>query len=57
MVECQYKRRQLSEKVKGTIETTPGNYEFVAVNANNFNARINNTFKAVKIFVFNFYYV
>jgi outer membrane receptor protein involved in Fe transport len=36
------------KKVKGTIETSPGNYEFVAVNANTFNARINNTFKATK---------
>lgn len=36
------------KKVKGTIESTPGNYEFVEVDANTFNARINNTFKASK---------
>ncbi|AWG21518.1 TonB-dependent receptor [Flavobacterium faecale] len=36
------------KKVQGTVETTPGNYEFVSLNATNFNARINNTFKASK---------
>lgn len=36
------------KKVKGTIEATPGNYEFVEVDATTFNARINNTFKATK---------
>ncbi|WP_369753225.1 TonB-dependent receptor domain-containing protein [Flavobacterium sp. WC2409] len=36
------------KKVKGTIESTPGVYEFVEVNASTFNARINNTFKATK---------
>jgi outer membrane receptor protein involved in Fe transport len=36
------------KKVKGTIEDTPGNYEFVEVDATTFNARINNTFKATK---------
>lgn len=36
------------KKVKGTIENTPGNFEFVEVNATTFNARINNTFKATK---------
>ncbi|SDW75214.1 TonB-dependent receptor domain-containing protein [Flavobacterium degerlachei] len=36
------------KKVKGTIESSPGIYEFVEVNANTFNARINNTFKATK---------
>jgi outer membrane receptor protein involved in Fe transport len=36
------------KKVKGTIESTPGNFEFVTVNATNFNTRISNTFKATK---------
>lgn len=36
------------KKIKGTIETTPGNYEFEEINATTFNARINNTFKATK---------
>ena len=36
------------KKVKGTIEVTPGNFEFVSVNATAFNARISNTFKATK---------
>jgi len=36
------------KKVKGTIESSPGIYEFVEVNASTFNARINNTFKATK---------
>ena len=36
------------KKVKGTIESTPGVYEFVEVNASTFNTRINNTFKATK---------
>lgn len=36
------------KKVKGTIESSPGVYEFVEVNASTFNARINNTFKATK---------
>lgn len=36
------------KKVKGTIESTPGNYEFLAVDATIFNARISNTFKASK---------
>lgn len=35
-------------KVKGTIEDTPGNFEFVSVNATMFNTRISNTFKATK---------
>lgn len=35
-------------KVKGTIEATPGNFEFVSVNATAFNTRISNTFKATK---------
>ncbi|MFV5699481.1 TonB-dependent receptor domain-containing protein [Flavobacterium sp. ZT3R17] len=36
------------KKVKGTIEVTPGNFEFVSVDATSFNARISNTFKATK---------
>ncbi|EIA10480.1 TonB-dependent receptor domain-containing protein [Flavobacterium frigoris] len=36
------------KKVKGTIESSPGIYEFVEVNASTFNTRINNTFKATK---------
>jgi outer membrane receptor protein involved in Fe transport len=36
------------KKVKGTIENTPGNFEFVTVNATTFNSRISNTFKATK---------
>lgn len=35
-------------KIKGTIETTPGNYEFETIDATTFNARINNTFKPTK---------
>ncbi|WP_339921151.1 outer membrane beta-barrel family protein [uncultured Flavobacterium sp.] len=36
------------KKVKGTVESAPGTYEFIEVNATTFNARINNTFKATK---------
>jgi outer membrane receptor protein involved in Fe transport len=36
------------KKIKGTIETTPGNYEFEEINAPTFNARVNNTFKPTK---------
>jgi outer membrane receptor protein involved in Fe transport len=36
------------KKVKGTIETTPGIFEFVTADATTFNARISNTFKATK---------
>ncbi|NRS89466.1 outer membrane receptor protein involved in Fe transport [Flavobacterium sp. 7E] len=35
-------------KIKGTIEITPGNYEFETIDATTFNARINNTFKPTK---------
>lgn len=35
-------------KIKGTIETSPGNYEFETIDATTFNARINNTFKPTK---------
>ncbi|MFV8346585.1 TonB-dependent receptor domain-containing protein [Flavobacterium sp. ZB4P13] len=34
--------------VKGTVENESGNFEFIAVNATTFNARISNTFKATK---------
>ena len=37
-----------NKKTQGTIEDTPGNYEFVEVDVTTFNARINNTFKATK---------
>jgi len=37
-----------SKKVKGTIENTTGDFEFVTIDATVFNARINNTFKANK---------
>ena len=36
------------KKVKGTIEDTPGNYQFVEADVTNFNARINNSFKINK---------
>jgi len=36
------------KKVKGTIETSTGIFEFTEVDATTFNARINNTFKATK---------
>lgn len=37
-----------TKKIRGTIEDTPGNYQFVEANVTNFNARINNTFKVNK---------
>ncbi|MFN8324784.1 MAG: outer membrane beta-barrel family protein [Flavobacteriaceae bacterium] len=36
------------KKVKGTIETSPSVYEYVETDATNFNARVNNNFKATK---------
>ncbi len=36
------------KKVKGTVENTVGDFEFVTVDATTFNTRINNTFKATK---------
>lgn len=36
------------KKVKGTVETTRGNLEYVEIDALIFNARMNNTFKATK---------
>lgn len=37
-----------SKKVKGTVETSTGIYEFLDIDATIFNARINNSFKATK---------
>jgi hypothetical protein len=45
------------KKSKGTVESAPGTYEFIEVNATTFNARINNTFKATKDLRSNYLYV
>lgn len=36
------------KKVKGTVETTRDNLEFIAVDVTNFNVRMNNNFKVTK---------
>lgn len=37
-----------NKKVKGIVESSANNYEFLVIEATNFNTRINNTFKATK---------
>lgn len=37
-----------SKKIKGTVEVTPNVYEYTETDATNFNARLNNNFKATK---------